>query len=118
MLRRLSSRARLPATRTVRLQHVRCLSRSLPRGCKQHATGQIGGPQEATGGGQTGLGSRPSGVVEGAFHATFIVDGTDDMWRRPVPNERLPVKVEWNLTPLEVSSWPSGDSGLMGGLNG
>lgn len=44
---------------------------------------------------------------------------------RPGPEERLrrlpevrPAQVEWNLTPLEVRSWPKGDSGLMGGLKG
>ena len=50
-------------------------------------------------------------------HATFIVAGAEDMWRRP-PLAKGTARVEWNLTPFEVRSLPSGDSGLIGGLNG
>ena len=48
--------------------------------------------------------------------AAFIVAGTLDMCRRPAP--KLPARLDMNLTPLEVSSLPRGDSGLIGGLNG
>ena len=59
------------------------------------------------------------GIVCGgnASYATFIVVGTEDMWRRP-PLVNGPARVDMNLTPFEVSSLPSGDSGLIGGLKG